>query len=255
MSLITIERLTKVFHAAPTLAAWVHAPWRGGAAVTALSEITLTIERGEVCCVMGSNGAGKTTLLRILATVVLPTAGRVLLDGQDVDRRARWVRSQIGYVPGERPGFYPRLTGRQNLAFFAALQGLSSSQARRRIGELIELLEIAAPDQRYQEYSTGYKQRLVLARALLHDPPILLLDEPTKSLDPVLADAFRTLVRDRLNRTLGKTVLWTTHQVQEAQALGGRLAIVHRGVLKACDSIERLAGGADLTEVLRRLLG
>ncbi|MBI4322781.1 MAG: ABC transporter ATP-binding protein [Candidatus Omnitrophica bacterium] len=249
---IEVRGLTKVFYPARPFGAWLRAPWRRGEPIRALEDISLTVNAGEVFCLMGSNGAGKTTLLKILTGLLLPTSGTVLINGQDVARISARLRSQVGFASSDRPGFYDQLTGRQNLAFFAALYGLSTRQAARRIAELTELLEIAAPDQPYQACSAGMKQRLLLARALLHDPPIVLLDEPAKSLDPLRAETLRALLHDRFARS-GKTVLLTTHSAAEAEACTGRIAVLQRGGLKACGTVRDISAGDTLHAALKRL--
>lgn len=231
MALIECRHLTKRFYPTRPFPAWVRAPWARSAPLTALRDVSLNIERGERFCLMGPNGAGKTTLLKILAGLVLPTSGTVLISGEDLQRRSRGIRSQVGFASGDRPGFYDRLTGRQNLEFFAVLQGLSRQAVRRRIDEVLELCGIEAADAQYQEYSAGLKQRVLLARALLHDPPILLLDEPTKSLDPVQTSQWHELLTDRLHRAERKTILFTTHQAHEAARVAQRIAVLDRGVL------------------------
>ena len=253
MALIEIEGLTKVFYPARTFGAWIRTPWQRGRPIIALEDVSLTIEPGELLCVMGRNGAGKTTLLKTLIGLVCPTEGIVRVLGHEVRRTPRRVTSQVGFAAGERTGFYDRLTGRQNLEFFAALHGLPKEMARRRVGELLERFEIPAPDQHYQEYSTGIKQRLVLARSLLHDPQVLLLDEPTKSLDPAHTVKVQTLIKDQLHRAMNKTVIFTTHRTSEAQQLASRIAVLHAGRLCACATVDELKRQGDLALAIRNL--
>ena len=253
MALIDIVHLTKVFYPARPFGAWLRAPWRIGQPVTALNDVSLTIEHGELCCLMGSNGAGKTTLLKVLAGLVLPTSGIILVSGTSVQRSTPQLRSRIGFASSDRPGFYDRLTGRQNLGFFAGLHGLSARAAAARIEELREWLALEALDRHYQEYSAGMRQRLLLARALLHDPPILLLDEPTKSLDPAQSDALQTLIADCLHRAQRTTILLTTHRPEEARRLGGRVAVLHQGSLRACGTVGEVAGGGEFGDAVRAL--
>ncbi len=212
---IQIDHLTKTFHS-----------------VTALSDLSLEVSRGELLCIMGANGAGKTTLLKIVAGVVLPTSGTVRIDGQDVTRGGPQLCSMIGFAAGERPGFYDRLTGRQNLEFFAALHGLHGAAGRQRIDEVLCLFEMAAPERPYQELSTGMKQRLLLARTLLHDPPILLLDEPTKSLDAAHAQRLLSLLKERCGRDEGKTIVMVTHQLPESRGFADRVVALRDGRLQ-----------------------
>ena len=254
MALIEIAHLTKLFSPARTFGDWLRAPLRRSAPVVALDDVSLTIEAGELVCLMGSNGAGKTTLLKILAGLLLPAHGTIRIHG--VDQRANRMRlaAQVGFGTAELPGFYDRLTGRQNLEFFATLYGLSSSVMKRRIWEVGELLEMTSLDQRYQEYSSGAKQRVLLARVLLHDPSILLLDEPTKSLDPLQTERVHALLQGPLRR-MGKTILLATHQVWEAEALGGRIALLRRGVIRACATADQLKSGGSLQTAIKQLCG
>jgi len=251
MPTIVLEQLTKVFHAARSFGAWLRRPWQRGEPVLALDEVSLTVEAGELLCLMGSNGAGKTTLMKILAGVVLPTSGRALIDGYDVTRASRLLRAHIGFAAADPAGFYDRLTGRQNLAFFASLHGLPGAQARGRIDELLSLLELDMPDQFYQEYSSGTKQRLALARALLHQPSLLLLDEPTRSLDPLQTERVHALLRGRLRRQ-GVTIVLATHQVWEAEALADRVAVLHHGAIQACGTPHELKGRGTLADAVKQ---
>ncbi|WP_199922921.1 ABC transporter ATP-binding protein [Streptomyces sp. NRRL B-24484] len=203
---------------------------RRGRRVTALEGVTLTVERGQVLGLLGPNGAGKTTLSRILTTLLLPTSGTARVAGHDVVRRPREVRRRIGLVLGGDRGLYGRLTARQNLSYWAALQGLDARAAERRTGELLERLGLAArAGDRVETFSRGMVQRVHLARALLGDPEVLIMDEPTNGMDPHSAAGFRTLVREL--RDAGTTVLLTTHDMHEAQALCSHLALIDHGTI------------------------
>lgn len=252
MALVEISHLTKVFYPARPFGAWLRAPWRQGPPVVALQDVSLTIEPGELLCLMGPNGAGKTTLLKTLVGLVLPTSGEArVLDHPVRHPLPARARARIGFASSERPGFYDQLTGRQNLAFFARLYGLGRATAARRIDELCGQFGLEAPDRQYQEYPAGMKQRLLLARALLHDPPLLLLDEPARSLDPAQTDKLHAFLREQCRRK-GKTVLLTTHQVWEAERLAGRIAVLSRGALQACGTREELARAGGLAMLLHR---
>jgi len=242
--IIVVSRLTKIFHPLQ-LRLWSLRPVRRQPPVCALREIDLTVRPGEILGLLGTNGAGKTTLLKILATPILPTAGRVTVDGHDVTRDASSVKAMIGLVAGDERSFYWRLTGRQNLEFFAAFQGLSRDAARGRIGELAERLGLEALDRRFGVYSTGMRHRLAIARALLHHPRILLFDEPTRSLDPLAAGALRRLIRETLVRELGCTVVLATHNLEEAEELAGRIAVLHQGRLLGCGTVGELREQGD----------
>ena len=258
-ALIEIFRLTKIFHPLQLRLRSLR-PLRRQSPVCALQEVTLTARRGEILGLLGTNGAGKTTLLKILATVVLPTAGRALVGGQDVCRQANRVRALIGLIAGEERSFYWRLTGRQNLEFFAAFQGLDARAAAVRIERLRDELGLEALDRRFGPYSTGMKHRLAIARSLLHEPQLLLLDEPTRSLDPLAAAHLRRLIRDRLVVAQGRTAVLATHNLQEAEELCDRIAILHRGRLVGCGTMEELRRqsgdrAATLADVFARLAG
>jgi ABC-2 type transport system ATP-binding protein len=195
-----------------------------------LKGVSLEVSAGETVGLLGPNGAGKTTLVEILSTLLLPTSGTASVCGYDVVGEAARVREVVGYCPSTPDSFYPRLTGAANLEFFALLKDLEPRQARKRIAELLELLSIdGATRLAFQRCSEGMKQRLSLARALLTDPPVLLLDEPTKSLDPLLQAEIRKFLRQTVVDKLGKTVFLITHDLAEAEQVCDRLVILHQG--------------------------
>jgi ABC-2 type transport system ATP-binding protein len=203
----------------------LHARW-----MTALDGVDLEVRRGEVFGLLGPNGAGKTTLLKIFCTLLLPTSGRAVIGGYDVVAAPSKVRQVVGYCLDTERSFYYRLTGYQNLAFFATLNNLSSEEKARRILEAIEVVGLdGAADTRFMSYSKGMQQKLGLARALLTDPAVLLLDEPTKSLDPGAATAFRRFLRGTLAEKLGKTILLGSHSLDECRECCDRMAIMDRG--------------------------
>jgi ABC-2 type transport system ATP-binding protein len=214
--------------------------------ILALNSINLTVKEGEFIILIGPNGAGKTTLIKILSGLVLPTEGVVTVNGYDVIRNEIDVKKCIGLATGEERSFYWRLTGRQNLEFFAALHGLIKREAKKRIDYLLELLDIHDPNRRFQEYPTGLKQRFSIARSLLNDPKIIIMDEPTKNLDPLLAESLRSFIKKELVENRKKTIIFCTHNLSEAVALGGRIAIMDSGRIKACDSLEGLRNSACL---------
>jgi ABC-2 type transport system ATP-binding protein len=224
---IEVEKLTRVYG-------------RGPRRVVALDNLSLRIEQGTVHGLLGPNGAGKTTLVKVLSTVLLPTSGTARVMGYDVVRDTDRVRPIIGIVFGGERGLYWRLTGRQNLVYWAALYRVPESQARRRAQELLERVGLSArADDRVEAYSRGMKQRLHLARGLIADPRVLFLDEPTTGMDPIAAREFRTLIREL--RQEGRTILLTTHDMVEAEALCDRVALIDRGRLLAEESPRTLA--------------
>lgn len=226
-------------------------------AVEALRDVSLTIESGEFFGLFGPNGAGKTTLIRILSTLVNSTRGAARVLGFDVLRQPAKVRASIGLVFSNENSFYGRLTGQQNLEFFAALQNLSGPIARRRIAELFELFDIAnAAHQPVQTYSTGMKQKLNVARALLHNPAVIFLDEPTKGMDVLTAETLRALLRRELVERQHKTILLTTHDLQEMEALCDRVGILEKGGLRAVGAPAELIREATASVIYRlELLG
>ncbi len=203
--------------------------------IEALKGVSFKIRFGEVVGLLGPNGAGKTTTIKILATLLLPDAGRATICGYDVIKEAGKVKEVIGIMLNVEKGFYGKLTGEENLRYFASLYGIPYNDARRRIKELIELLELdrlGATHKLYEEFSLGMKARLAFARALLRDPPVLLLDEPTLGLDPPSARKIRGLVKD-LARNEGKAVLYTTHNMFEAEIVCDRILLIDKGKIIA----------------------
>ena len=212
--------------------------------VTALDGLDLEVGRGRVFCLLGPNGAGKTTLIKVLSTLVLPDGGRAWVNGHDVAREPGPAKSSVGYAVADERSFYWRLTGRQNLEFFASLHGLRGAGRGRRVGELLRLagLEDEA-DLRFNSYSTGMRQMLAFARALLAEASILLVDEPTRSLDPRAADRTRSFLRDELARRQGRTVLWATHDLGEAVDFADDIAVISRGRIRLAGPAASLAAG------------
>ncbi len=205
--------------------------------VRALHDVTLKVAQGEVFGLLGPNGAGKTTLLKILATVLLPSEGSARVHGADVVREGTAVRRAIGLATGEERGFYWHLSGRENLEFFGGLFGLAPRISRGRAQSALECVELLPfASEIVARYSTGMRHRLDIARALLHAPPVLLFDEPTRSLDPAAASQIRALVR-RLAKDQGKTVLLVTHDLPEAATTCDRVAVLFRGTVRAVVSL------------------
>jgi ABC-2 type transport system ATP-binding protein len=197
-----------------------------------LRGVSLAVPVGSVTALLGPNGAGKTTLLRILAATVSPDAGRVTILGHDAIRFPYRVRRRIGFALAEERSFFWRLTARQNLRFFGTLADLHGAALGDRVAELAGLLEIAPEmGKPFRDLSTGMRQRLGLARALLHDPEVLLVDEPTRGLDPGAARRARRLLREVLVDGMNKTVLLATHNLEEAREVADRVAFLKGGVL------------------------
>lgn len=215
----------------------------------AIDDLSLAVERGETLALVGPNGAGKTTLIRVLLGLVRPTSGAVRVAGHDVQREGVAARRQIGYLP-QRPRLYANLTVAENLTFMAGLRAVPPA----RIDELLGRLRLRAlADRPVRALSGGMLQRLGLAQALLADPPILVFDEPTVSLDPSSVVVFKALLREL--HAAGKTLLLASHILGDVQELADRVAILDRGRLVALDSVAGLARRCALPEQLRVDLG
>jgi ABC-2 type transport system ATP-binding protein len=220
----------------------------------AVDGIDLRVETGEIFGVLGPNGAGKTTTLKMLSTLLEPTSGEAYVLGIDVRERPREVRARLGAMLSGERSLYWKLTARENLEYFAALYHVPPRETRRRIDAALESVKLMDRAEDYVErYSTGMRQRLALARALLPDPPLLILDEPTVGLDPQAARDLRERVREV--RRQGRTVLLTTHYMEEADQLCDRVAIIDHGRVVALDTPAALkrefAGPKRVEEVVR----
>ncbi|MEM1632095.1 MAG: ABC transporter ATP-binding protein [Thermofilum sp.] len=208
--------------------------------VEALKGVTFDAWKAEVLGILGPNGAGKSTLVKILATVLLPDSGTARILGHDIVEERREVRRLIGVMLSVERGFFLKLTGRENLKYFGMLYGLSGSALEKRVQEVLrEVGLLKNADKPFEEYSLGMKARLGIARALLNDPEVLILDEPTLGLDPVSARRVRALIRS-LAKEGGKTVLITTHNMFEAEIVCDRVAILSDGRIAAIDTVEDL---------------
>jgi ABC-type multidrug transport system ATPase subunit len=213
----------------------------GPAAVDALRDVSLRVEAEEIFGLVGRNGQGKTTLIKTSCGLIEPSAGRVRIFGFDSVRDLREVKRRVGLVSADERSFYYRLTGRENLTFFARLHSFSEREIAERITTLARTFELEPVlERRFQEYSTGNKQRLAIARALLPDPPLLMLDEPTRSLDPISAEGLRRALRAWARPGAGRTVLITTHNLSEIEQLCERVAILSRGSVIECATLAEL---------------
>ncbi len=203
-------------------------------AVEALKGISFSIHGGEICCLLGLNGAGKTSLVKILATLVTPDSGKVEICGIDLKEHPEKIRPLIGHVNTNERSFYWRLSVEENLNFFASLYGLTSRLRKKRVFEILELTEMQ--DKRLDRYDTcsaGQKQRLAIGRAMLIEPSVLLLDEPTSSLDVVTAQKLREFIKTSLIKNSDRAVLWCTHNLQEAELVSNRIVVLRKGQLIA----------------------
>ena len=226
--IISLAHLTKTFTAY-------------GREVHAVRDVSFDVERGELFGLFGSNGAGKSTLIRMLSTLLAPTRGTATVAGFDIARDELKVRASIGLVASDERSFYGRLSCRQNLAFYAALQNVPRAQIGPRVERALGLFDLQlkanAP---FQSLSTGQKQRLNMARALVHDPPILFLDEPTKSMDVQTADFVKALIKDELVARQRKTIIFISHELYEMDNFCDRVAILAEGQLRAIGTPDEL---------------
>jgi ABC-2 type transport system ATP-binding protein len=220
--------------------------------IVAVDHVDLTIPKNTLFGLLGPNGAGKTTTIKLLSTLLLPEEGTAYVNGFDITKQANQVRSSIGVVTGGERGLYWRLTGRENLLFFARLYGVREDKARPRIDELLKLVELEErADDNVEKYSRGMKQRLHLIRGLIHDPPILLLDEPTLGLDPNSAVVIREFIKEKLQKEQGKTILLTTHYMEEADQLCDQIAIIDQGKIITNGTPSELKSSIRKIDVLR----
>lgn len=214
-------------------------PIKGKPDRSALSDLDISVSAGEVHGLLGPNGAGKTTLCKILSTVLLPTSGTATVCGVDVVKNPQAVRPLIGIVFGGERGLYARMTARENLRFWGALYGLRRRAALQRADELLDRVGLSErADEAVETFSRGMKQRLHLARGLVGDPTVLILDEPTVGMDPVSAHEFRDLVEQL--RSDHKAVLLTTHDMAEAEALCDQVSFIDNGRLITRESPQSL---------------
>ena len=237
---IAIKNLSKAYPGAFELRTLLgRAPRR--ASVQALSDVSFDVREGEIFRLIGPNGAGKTTLTKIVATLVQPTTGTVTVKGVDSVNQSPELRRLIGLAAAEERSFYWRLTLEQNLMFFARLYSIPKREARSRIADLLAQLDLEkSARQRFGQLSTGNKQRMAIARALLNKPPILLLDEPTRSLDPLAAARMRSFIGSLATGDPPVTILLTSHNLNEIEELCERVAIISHGRIRELDTPDRI---------------
>lgn len=216
----------------------------------ALDHVNSEIRSGELFGLLGPNGAGKTTLVKCLSTILIPDGGTAIINGFDIRKQTSFVRASIGLVVGGERTLYWKLTARDNLMYFSSLYKMPRRQAKERVEELLALMNLSdRADERLEDYSTGMRQKIAIARALLHDPPILLLDEPTLGLDPTVSRQIRNMIRE-LCKEEGRTILLATHYMEEADELCDRIAIINNGKIAAIDTPERLKAMVKETELV-----
>jgi ABC-2 type transport system ATP-binding protein len=217
---------------------------------SAVDGVSLQIRQGEIFGLLGPNGAGKSTTIRMLCTLLEPTSGAARVNGFDLTRQANQVRQNLGTVLAGERSIYWKLTARENLEYFAALYHIPPDVAKKRVSELLERMELTArADDLVEKFSTGMKQRVAISKALVANPPILLLDEPTLGLDPQAARNLRELIAQLKQE--GHTILLTTHYMEEADQLSDRIGIIDQGKIIALDTPERLKERIEQKDVIR----
>jgi sodium transport system ATP-binding protein len=240
-AIIRVENLEKEFHD------------KKHGSRKAVDNISFSVNEGEIFGLLGPNGAGKTTTLRLISTILKPTAGTAVVNGFDIVREPEKVRASIGFLSGDM-GMYGRLTPREVLRFFAALNRVPHSEERvNRMLHQFAIEEFA--NSRIDKLSTGMKQKVAIARAMLHDPPVLILDEPTSGLDVPTARTIEVAVSEARQR--GKTIVYSTHIMEEAEYLCDRIAVIHAGKVKTIgtmDELRQITGKQRLREIFLELL-
>lgn len=219
--------------------------------IAAVQHVSFRVEAGEVYGLLGENGAGKTTTMRMMATVLTPTEGDIEISGFSVRQQPLEVRRRIGILFGGDVGLYSRLTARENIAYFGRLYGLEQARLEERIDSLSRMLEMDDfIDRRVGAFSRGMKQKVAIARTLVHDPDVILLDEPTTGLDVTAATIFRRMVRKLQEE--GKTILFSSHNMGEINKLCKRVALMHKGKLRFAgdlDAFREQFGTEDLDDI------
>lgn len=241
MSVITVRNVTMRFPIAKRYREWL-TPLRPRRVFTALTDANVEIQSGDRVALMGPNGAGKTTLLKLIGGLLFPSEGEVFVNGHSTLTDNAPSRKSVGFVFNEDRSFFWRLTGLQNLEFFGALDNLWGKSLHERIRHLMKVVGLEdAANRPVSAYSSGMKQRLALARVLISDPDVLILDEPTRALDPLACDEISRLILSEIHQKAGKTLLIATHRPEEAMMLCNKVMLIQGGQIRAYNSI------ADLT--------
>jgi len=240
MDSVVLQSVSKVFRHRPALFNWVGKERTGE--TRALDGISLGVAKGKILALLGPNGSGKTTMLKLVSTMLLPDAGEIRVEGASTENDPDAVRRHVGFAVANERSFFPRLSARENLDFFAALDNISRRERPARVDAMLQRVGLSeAADTLVMKFSSGMYQRLGIARALIKEPSVILLDEPTRSLDPASAAHFWGVVRNL--RGHGATVMLATHSFFEAVAVGDEVAVLHRGQLAG---FRKVAGaGAD----------
>ncbi|HEX4277628.1 MAG TPA: ABC transporter ATP-binding protein [Bryobacteraceae bacterium] len=255
-STISVRDVSMQFPVAKRYRELILQPFRSRRMHTALTGANLEVEKGDRIAIMGPNGAGKTTLLKLIGGLLLPSVGDIVVNGYSTVQHNTAARKSVGFVLNEERSFFWRLSAVQNLEFFGALDNLHGKDLQDRLRDLLHLVGLEkAADKPIATYSSGMKQRLALARGLIADPEVLILDEPTRALDPVACDELVDLILSRIHTDSGKTLLIATHRPEEALRLCNKVLVIDSGRLRAFDVIDDLVSrGVPLSQYYRRNL-
>jgi ABC-2 type transport system ATP-binding protein len=255
-STISVRDVSMRFPVAKRYRELILQPFRSRRMHTALTGANLEVEKGDRIAIMGPNGAGKTTLLKLIGGLLLPSVGDIVVNGYSTVQHNTAARKSVGFVLNEERSFFWRLSAVQNLEFFGALDNLHGKDLQDRLRDLLHLVGLEkAADKPIATYSSGMKQRLALARGLIADPEVLILDEPTRALDPVACDELVDLILSRIHTDSGKTLLIATHRPEEALRLCNKVLVIDSGRLRAFDVIDDLVSrGVPLSQYYRRNL-
>jgi len=249
---VDFHSVTKAFRHRPALFNWIGRE-RAGETV-ALNSVSISAKPGEVLVLLGPNGSGKTTFLKLIATMLLPDRGTVSVQGFDTRREPERARASVGFAVANERSFYPRLTARENLEFFASLEDVPRWLRAGRVAEALDRTGLTdAADTLVMKFSSGMHQRLGISRALLKQPSILLLDEPSRSLDPGAAHDLWEWLRSAARK--GRTILLASHNFTEAVAVGDRVAVLHNGVLLRHERLQPHSSIEDLRGLYFRAVG
>ncbi|WAM33778.1 ABC transporter ATP-binding protein [Caldicellulosiruptor morganii] len=225
--------------------------------VRAVDRLSFTIRQGEIFGILGENGAGKTTTLRMLATMLKPTSGTAIIEGLDITKEPEKVRRKIGILFGSESGLYGRLTARENIEYFALLHDMKKDEIKKRIDELVERFQMQEfIDRPAGKFSKGMKQKVCFVRSIIHNPDVMLFDEPTNSLDVTGAKEVHDFIR--LCKQEGRTIIFSSHTMSEVEKLCDRVAIIHKGQLVAIgtiDEIKQRFSGSSFEDAFIRLVG
>lgn len=225
--------------------------------VVAVNSISFKVDKGKVFGLLGENGAGKTTTLRILATMLKPTSGTAIINGYDLVNEPEKIRGEIGILFGGEAGLYDRLTARENIAYFGLLNGMDKKEIDNRIEELASILEMEDfIDRRAGKFSKGMKQKVAIARSIVHDPSIMLFDEPTSGLDVSATRIVHKFIKELKNHE--KTIIFSSHSMNEVEKLCDEVGIINKGRIVECSTLEDLKDKykeEDLEEIFVSLVG